>query len=165
MDRVGEKWGPRCQDARSKTPPPLRCNLVMDRPFLTDVDSRAAVKGSRDPLGIQGIWTRFGRHVVGNLSTVSDSVRDFTVLLLGYHFAARVVEQKGPGFELDAFLKWEQLAGYARGRVNKDWAFRGTERARQRLDESSIITLSAETKNQLLSSQERYGLWGLYTVP
>lgn len=134
-------------------------------PFLTDLDSRAEVKGSRDPLGIQGVWTRFGRQVVGNLSTVSNSVRDFTVLLLGYYFAARVAEQNGPGFELDTFLKWEQLAGYARGRVNKDWAFRGTERARLRLDESSIITLSAATKDQLLSSQKLYGLWGLYTVP
>jgi len=43
---------------------------------VTDLDSRAAVKGSRDPLGIQAIWTRLGRHVVGNLTTVSNSVRD-----------------------------------------------------------------------------------------
>lgn len=52
---------------------------LLDVPFLTDLDSRAAVKGSRDPLGIQAIWTRFGRHVVGNLTTVSNSVRDFTI--------------------------------------------------------------------------------------
>jgi hypothetical protein len=130
-------------------------------PFLTDLDSRATVKGSRDPLGIQGVWTRFGRHVVGNLSTVSNTVRDFTVLLLGYHFAARVAEQNGPDSQLNTFLKWEQLAGYARGRVNNDWSFRGTERARQRVDESDTITLSAESKHQLLSNQKLYGLWGL----
>jgi hypothetical protein len=52
---------------------------LLDVPFLTDLDSRAAVKGSGDPLGIQAIWTRFGRHVVGNLTTVSNSVRDFTI--------------------------------------------------------------------------------------
>ena len=46
-------------------------------PFLTDIDPQAAIKGSRDPLGIQPIWTRLGRHVVGNLTTVSSSVRDF----------------------------------------------------------------------------------------
>lgn len=49
---------------------------MITTPFLTDLDSRAVVKGSRDPLGIQQIWTRLGRHVVGNLTTVSDSVRD-----------------------------------------------------------------------------------------
>jgi hypothetical protein len=54
---------------------------MLTTPFLTDLDSRAAVKGSRDPLGIQPIWTRLGRHVVGNLTTVSNSVRDFTTLL------------------------------------------------------------------------------------
>jgi hypothetical protein len=67
--------------------------------FLTDLDSRAAVKGSRDPLGIQQKWTRLGRHVVGNLTTVSNSVRDFTTLLLGYYFAARLAEELGPGTE------------------------------------------------------------------
>src|ERR1044071_8047468 len=126
MDRVGEKRGPQCQDARSKPPPPLRCNLVMDRPFLTDVDSRAAVKGSRDPLGIQSIWTRFGRHVVGNLSTVSNSVRDFTISILGYYFVEQVAEKVGPGKDLETFLKWEQFAGYARASVNNEKGFRGT---------------------------------------
>ncbi len=30
-------------------------------PFLTALDSRAKIKGSRDPLGIQPIWTRLRR--------------------------------------------------------------------------------------------------------
>lgn len=84
-------------------------------PFLTKLDPRGAVKGSRDPLGVQAIWTRFGRHVVGNLTTVSTSVRDFTTLLLGYHFA-EVLASDSPGSELATFLKWEQLAAYARAR-------------------------------------------------
>ena len=33
---------------------------MLTSPFLTDLDSRAAVKGSRDPLGIQQIWTSRG---------------------------------------------------------------------------------------------------------
>ena len=96
---------------------------MTDTPFLTDLDSRAAVKGSRDPLGIQAIWTRLGRHVVGNLTTVSTSVRDFTTLLLGYYFAEKVADVEGPGLDLATFLKWEQLAAYARAEVNKDKGF------------------------------------------
>ncbi len=134
-------------------------------PFLTDLDSRAAVKGSRDPLGIQQIWTRLGRYVVGNLTTVSNSVRDFTTLLLGYYFAAPLADQLGPGTELGPFLKWEQLAAYARATVNKDFAFRGTERVRKRLSEGSRVTLSDDRGHQILSDQQTYGLWGLYTQP
>jgi hypothetical protein len=59
-------------------------------PFLTDLDPQLAVKGWRDPLGVQTVWARLGRHVVGNLTTVSTSVRDFTTLMLGYYFAERV---------------------------------------------------------------------------
>jgi len=134
-------------------------------PFLTDLDSRAAVKGSRDPLGIQQIWTRLGRHVVGNLTTVSTSVRDFATLLLGYYFAERIAADVGPGVELATFLKWEQLAAYARATANDDWAFRGTERVQKNLQEGSRVTLSDQSAHQILSNQKTYGLWGLYTMP
>ena len=46
---------------------------MLTTPFLTDLDSRAAIKGSRDPIGVQPIWARLGREVVGNLTTVSTS--------------------------------------------------------------------------------------------
>src|SRR2546426_2159687 len=96
-------------------------------PFLTELDSRAAIKGSRDPLGVQAIWTRLGRHVIGNLTTVSTSVRDFTVTLLGYYFAERAAQEGSASSDLSVFLRWEQLAAYARGGGNGDWEFRGTE--------------------------------------
>ena len=134
-------------------------------PFLTDLDSRGRVKGSRDPLGLQPIWTRFGRHVVGNLSTVTNSVRDFTVLLLGYFFAERVMQSHPGSSPLEIFLKWEQLAGYARAEFNKDHSFRGTERVHKNLAEGDRITISASPAHQILGDQKNYGLWGLYTVP
>ena len=126
-------------------------------PFLTDLDSRAAVKGSRDPLGIQQIWTRLGRHVVGNLTTVSTSVRDYATLLLGYHFAEQVAEHAGPGSELATFMKWEQLAAYCRARCNSDFVFRGTEKVQRILSEGTRICLSADRNHQILSN-DRPGL-------
>lgn len=134
-------------------------------PFLTDLDERATIKGSRDPLGIQSIWTRFGRHVVGNLTTVSSSVRDFTTLILGYWFVERVAEAGTRDAELATFLKWEQLAAYARAGVNTDHSFRGVERALRNLSEGPKVVLSADQKHQILGDQKIYGLWGLYTVP
>ena len=84
--------------------------------FLTLEDPRARVKGSRDPLGVQPIWTRFGREVVTNLTTVSRVVRGFSVVLLGRYFAERFIEE-GRASEEDAipiFMRTEQACAYAR---------------------------------------------------
>ncbi|RKH43409.1 hypothetical protein D7X12_13335 [Corallococcus sicarius] len=134
-------------------------------PFLTQLDSRAAVKGSRDPLGVQPIWSRLGRHVVGNLTTVSNSVTDFTVLLLGYYFAERVASETHVDEYVTTFLKWEQLAAYARAARNNERSFRGTERVARRLSESKTAPLGMGSDAQILSNQKIYGLWGLYSVP
>lgn len=134
------------------------------RPFLTDIDPRAAIKGSRDPLGTQAIWTRFGRQVVGNLTTVSTSVLDFATLLLGHYFIESVRAISDDEDDLGVFLRWEQLAAYARAHVNHDFSFRGTARARANL-QGRTVRLSAERVHQILSNQKTYGLWGLYTVP
>lgn len=138
---------------------------ILTIPFLTDIDPQAAVKGSRDPLGLQTIWARLGRHVVGNLTTVSTSVRDFTTLVLGYYFAERVATEGGGDGDLAVFLRWEQLAAYARGEINGDWNFRGVERVKKNLQDGSRIRLGTDSTAQILSNQKTYGLWGLYTVP
>ncbi len=137
---------------------------ILTTPFLTLLDSRAAIKGSRDPLGVQPIWSRLGRHVVANLTTVSNSVRDFTVLLLGYYFAERVADEGGTDGDLATFLKWEQLAAYARAQVNKERGFRGTDRVFKRLADGGRVRLGLDPGAQILGDQKIYGLWGLYTV-
>lgn len=105
-----------------------------------------------------------GRHVVGNLTTVSTSVRDFTATMLGYYFAERVAEKESSE-DLSVFLRWEQLADYARGGINGDWEFRGTERAQRNWNESDRIRLGIDPASLILSDQKTYGLWGLYSVP
>lgn len=139
--------------------------MMLTTPFLTQLDSRAAIKGSRDPLGVQAIWSRFGRRVVGNLTTVSTSVRDFNVLILGYYFAERVADEGGTDGELATFLKWEQLAAYARASVNKERGFRGIERVLSRLANGDRHRLGTDGTSQILGNQKIYGLWGLYSVP
>lgn len=138
---------------------------LLTTPFLTNIDTRAEVKGSRDPLGAQAVWTRFGRHVVRNLTTVSTSLRDFTITLLGYHFANELAEDLGAGSELATFLKWEQLAGYARFSVLKAGGFRGVQRVQANLAEKKVVPISEDRSAQILSNQKIYGLWGLYTSP
>ena len=139
-------------------------STLIASPFLTDIDPQAAIKGSRDPLGIQPIWTRLGRHVVGNLTTVSSSVRDFTTTILGYYFEERVANEEGGDSDLAVFLRWEQLASYARGGINNDWEFRGTERAKKNFNEGGKLRLGTDSSALILSDQKTYGLWGLYSV-
>lgn len=143
----------------------------MDTFFLTDLDPRAAIKGSRDPLGFQPIWTYFGRQVVSNLTTVTRSVRNFTTLLLGFYFAENAVA--GADDEerqrLKSFLRFEQLAAYSRFAYGKTGSTSesplGILRVRQRSREGSEgVTISEKGEHQILSSQTMYGIWGLYRV-
>jgi len=144
-------------------------------PFLTQIDPRAKIKGSRDPLGFQPIWTRFGRQVVHNLTTVTTSLRGFSILLLGLYFAGRAVDEKGADAgELPAlFLKFEQLSAYSRvawsqqagdERYSED-EIRGIRRVRRNLHAGTgPVRISADQAGQILSNQKTYGLWGLYSV-
>jgi hypothetical protein len=115
------------------------------------------------------VWSRFGRRVIGNLTTVSNSVRGFTTLLLGYYFAEQAQERWGrdAGTTLDLFLKFEQLAAYCRFHASEhgDTDFRGVERVSLKLAQTSSVQIGAAQDTQILSNQKIYGLWGLFSVP
>lgn len=121
--------------------------------FLTDIDSRAAIKGSRDSLGAQAIWTLLGRQVVGGLTTNTTSVRDFVVLLLGYWFVEKLDEAGSREEALPVFIRWEQRASYARFLAG-DTGFRGTTRTRAVLSDGARVTISV-TDDRSVKQGER----------
>lgn len=137
--------------------------------FLTLEDPRAKVQGSRDPLGVQPVWARFGRHVVTNLTTVSNSVRGFTILALGRYYTERLID-KGVASEKDAisiFLRMEQICAYAR-HLGHDVGgdIRGIERVKRFVAEhKSSIPVGDNSSAMILSDQKVYGLWGLFSTP
>lgn len=143
----------------------MRSTEVLTRPFLTELDPRARDKGSRDPLGLQAIWSRLGRYVVGNLTTVTSSVPDFATVLMGVGLIERISDGSPSGQEVRWFLVWEQLAAYSRAHCNSDKAMRGTRVVQRQLSRSSAITIGPGQEHQILSDQKTYGLWGLYTSP
>ena len=140
--------------------------------FLTLEDPRARLKGSRDPLGVQPIWSAFGRHIVANLTTVTDSLRGFTVLLLGRYFGERFLREGKIEEEdvVDVFLRVEQVCGYARCLVLEDdvgqaGRILGIERIRRRISEgASSARIDTTADAAILSDQKTYGLWGLFSV-
>lgn len=68
--------------------------ITVGVPFLTQIDPRAKLKGSVDPLGLQPLWTRPGRRTIRNLTTVTTSLRELTTPMLGIRFAERLVEER-----------------------------------------------------------------------
>ncbi len=136
--------------------------------FLTLEDPNAKIKGSRDPLGAQAIWTAFGRQVIANLTTQTNSARGFTILLLGRYLAERAIEDERISRELalDAFLCFEQVGAYVRHvghGVSGD--IRGIERVRSRLHEhGGLVPIRADASGFILGDQRVNGLWGLFSV-
>ena len=140
--------------------------------FLTLEDPRARVKGSRDPLGVQPVWSAFGRRIIANLTTVTDSLRGFTVLLLGRYFGERLLRDGRIEEEeaVDVFLRVEQVCGYARYLAREDDERRagrilGIERVRRRISEGAAsVRIGTTPDATILSDQKTYGLWGLFSV-
>lgn len=137
--------------------------------FLTLEDHRARIKGSRDPLGVQPIWAHFGRRVVCNLTTVTTSVRGFTVLMLGRWWCERLLDKGRIGEEavLGCFLRWEQVGAHARYARNgrEEGRILGIERVERFGREGrGKVAIEDGQNGRILSDQKTYGLWGLYTV-
>ena len=127
---------------------------------LSLMDDRSRPKGSRDPLGIEAVWSFMGRKVVGNLTTVTSNLDNFMVALLCCHHANTRSDQ------LDnvqtAFLRAEQLAAYLRLSGGEE-GFLGITRAKANF-KSSQLPLGQGEAVQILSNQLSYGLWGLYST-
>lgn len=137
--------------------------------FLTLEDPNAKIKGSRDPLGTQPMWQKFGRHVVTNLTMQTNSVRGFTILLLGRYLTERLIEEGRLGREsaVDAFLRFEQIGAYVRHAAHGvgGGGIRGIERVRSNLQKhGGRVRVGADLDQLILLDQRVAGLWGLFSA-
>ena len=138
-------------------------------PFLSLLDDRAKPKGSRDPLGFELIWSHFGRKVIGNLTTITSSMDNFAVAILGFYWANQIVQEDEEESTRhkkvrEIFLRYEQLTGYIRYYGNAS-DIMGITRIKTRIhDDDFKITLGLSAEQQILSDQASYGLWGLYST-
>lgn len=135
--------------------------------FLSLLDDRAKPKGSRDPLGFELIWTHYGRQVIGNLTTITGSLTNFAVAILGFKWAndlhAHLPEADRQPRIRDSFIRYEQLAAYLRY-LSGDTQIMGITRVQQRMrDKTSRVHFGTDHDSQILSDQASYGLWGLYS--
>ena len=127
---------------------------------LSLMDDRSRPKGSRDPLGIEAIWSYMGRKVVGNLTTVTSNLDNFMVALLCCHHANASSDQ--PDQIQTHYLRAEQLAAYLRLAAGNE-NFLGITRAKANFN-NGYLPLGKSEAAQILSNQLSYGLWGLYST-
>lgn len=135
--------------------------------FLSLLNERAKPKGSRDPLGFELIWTHYGRQVIGNLTTVTSSLNNFAVALIGFKWAnelcAHLPDAERQSKIRETFLRYEQLTGYLRFLAD-DSALMGITRITKRIQNRSFkISLGLHAEEMILSDQASYGMWGLYS--
>jgi hypothetical protein len=93
-------------------------------PFLTDLDDGADIKSSRDPLGLVPMSSKFGREVVGNLTTVTSTVHGFTSLLVGLELTDMLREQLRADAPTPRWRSSDIRNGNA-GLIPDDWRRRG----------------------------------------
>jgi hypothetical protein len=125
--------------------------------FFTLLDDSLRPRGSRDPLGTELLWSRVGRKLVGNLTTVTDHLDNFILTLVGFHLC---VDQKGGQTDWDSFERFEQLT--ARARVAR--GLRGVIGVRRiGRSEGYPVPLGSGTDARILDDQRQAGLWGLYS--
>jgi len=108
-----------------------------------------------------------GRKLIGNLTTITGSIDNFSVAILGFKWA----HEYRKGLESTAqsrhreireyFLRYEQLAAYLRHDTNAE--ILGISRVKERVSQGKPISLGMKTSEQILSNQASYGLWGLYS--
>jgi len=133
--------------------------MVVTTPFLTEIDPRLAIRGSRDALGSQAVWGALGRMLVGNLTLSSSDVAGFRTLLIGYGLPR---DDAAMPERLRLFLRWEQAAAACRIAAGDPVTPLGTQRVRRQLAERSGITISEAPEHQILEDQRASGLWVLY---
>ena len=126
--------------------------------FFSALDSNYRIKGSRDPLGFQSLWSAAGHKAVKHLSTVSSNLKDFMILCYGIYFYG---ERDPRGF-ISFFLKFEQLCAYARRIHNKETSFNGVEFVNKKIND---LEFNISLKDTILSNQRAYGIYGKYIRP
>jgi len=132
--------------------------------YFTALDPNFRIKGSRDPLGFQSIWSAKGRKVVAYLSTVSQNLRDFMILAYATHFHRNGDDR----YFVNFFLKFEQACAFARKLYNEEDNFNGSIFVSKNMEDrktNNAFPCSLSPRNTILSNQRAYGIYGKYIRP
>lgn len=125
--------------------------------FFTLLDESLRPKGSRDPLGLEHVWSQVGRKLVGNLTTVTSNLDNFIIAIVGFALAAEAKPEESPDWSV--FERFEQIT--SRMRFNRNpLGVLGTLQLNRTKDLDPVKLGSSGTP--ILQDAKRSGVWGLY---
>lgn len=123
--------------------------------FFTELDDSLRPRGSRDPVGLELVWSAIGRKLVGNLTTVTANLDNFAMALLGFYLCG---EQGRVPPQWELFERFEQATGHARA----SQGVLGYRRINASKGNGTML-LGSSPNARILDDQRRAGIWGLYT--
>jgi len=138
--------------------------------YFTQIDPDFKLKGSRDPLGFQSVWSHAGHKLIAHLSTVSTNIVDFQILCYAqFWYKSR---SKDDNRFVPFFIKIEQAFAYARKIYLNQTGFNGITVISKRVTDNKIVIsenqkflLANDDTQNILSNQRAYGIYGKYIRP
>lgn len=143
----------------------------MSKTFFTELAPDARIQGSRDPLGILPVWSRLGRGLIRNVTTVSGDLRGWTTLLIMAGLYGELVETGAiDAQDTAALYRAEQLVAFSRISCNPNAAeVRGSTRLKALLARADggkrPIRLGLDPERRILNNQGATGVWGQISSP
>lgn len=87
-------------------------DILLNKLFFTKKDEDISGTAQRDPLGLQPIWSFYGRQVINHLTTISTSIHGFREVLLCLSICNEINGTKKDLSYSDLILLFEQLFIY-----------------------------------------------------
>lgn len=132
--------------------------------YFTEYDEKITGTSKRDPLGLQPIWSYYGRRVIKHLTTISDDIRGFREVLLCLSVCSSVKDNHSNMSYKDLILLFEQLFVYSAIINDKKDGILGADNGAVRYSNTKMNT-KVSIDNTVLVREISLGYYGRYKTP
>jgi hypothetical protein len=135
--------------------------------FFTAYDEKITGTSQRDPLGLQLIWSYYGRKLVKHITTISDDIRGFREVVLCLSICSNYYQMQNGRNKLELkslILLFEQLFVYSTVRKGKPEGIIGADNANARYKERQEDT-PVSYEDTILVREISLGYYGRYKTP
>lgn len=142
----------------------VRLEDLLNNIFFTEKDDNISGTSQRDPLGLQPIWSFYGRRVINHLTTISTSIHGFREVLLCLAVCREVYVEKSRFSYADLILFFEQLFIYtsiSKGRIE---GILGSDNGNAKFIANNANPELSSTKT-ILVREISLGYYGRYKTP
>ncbi|MBO7124135.1 MAG: hypothetical protein J6V90_12745 [Treponema sp.] len=142
----------------------LKLEELLNNVFFTEKDDSISGTSQRDPLGLQPIWSFYGRRVINHLTTISTSIHGFREVLLCLAICKEIYVEKSRFSYADLILFFEQLFIYtsiSKGRIE---GILGSDNGNAKFIANNSNPELSSTKTVLVR-EISLGYYGRYKTP